>query len=277
MKKVLKKIWNSSPNTIYKKIHHLFHTLFYGKDKMYIYKLKHIPNEVRLWMPKNIPETYIDMLEGSYEDQILKKILSDRSNETLCIWDIGAHIGYHSLLFASITGPKSKIISFEPNPNNVTWFKSNISLNPTYSPQISVYDKAISDKLEDIDFNIGNKYDATSSGGYISDVTPPLPDESYKNFSKISLKTTSIDNLIYSENFQKPDILKIDVEGAELKVLIGGIRTIRECQPELIIEIHNIPMMFYVSSFLKENGYEITLLDEENNNIHTKIIHAKHK
>jgi FkbM family methyltransferase len=277
MKNIINKIWNSSPKTWFTKLSLTLSYLQFDKVKNgIICKTENQDNELSLLMPFPTPPTYINMLNGSYEDAILKKILKNKIGQELVIWDIGAHMGYQSLMFASIIGPKASVMSFEPNPSNAEWFKTNMALNKKYSTSISLYEKAVSEKVERIDFNVGTRNDATSSGGYMDETTPPLPDSTYKDFKKISIQTTTIDNLISEDNLPIPQIIKIDVEGAELKVIKGGYSTINLHRPELIIEIHNIPMMLYVCDFLRNFSYSIEMMDEENDEIQTRIIYAKY-
>lgn len=277
MKNLLNKIWNSSPKSWLFKLRYIYSFIYFNKKRNgVIYKTYNHGNEIKLLMPFPVPPEYESMIDGSYEDSIFNNILNFDSLDNLVIWDVGAHIGYQSLVFAASLGSNVKVISFEPNPNNVKWFKSNMLLNKKYSSKISLIENALSNKIENVNFNIGNKNNATSSGGYIDNTIPPLPESSYVNFKKILLKTNTIDDIIKTDNLLLPDIIKIDVEGAELKVLQGGIETIKKHRPELIIEIHNIPMMFHVYEFLKSLNYSIKILDEDNKNIQTKIIYAKH-
>lgn len=279
MKKIFNRIWNSSPKAWVAQLNRYGSYLFFVKKRKGVVCRSAGPKgELSLLMPFPIPDEYQSMLDGSYENFLPKNILANQLEKNLIIWDIGAHIGYQSLIFASTLGTeKSRILAFEPNPDNARWFAENMRLNPSYAPAISLYEKALSEKIEKVDFNIGNKDDATSSGGYINNTTPPLPEATYKNFKKISLETTTIDYLIRAEGLPIPDLIKIDVEGAEFRVLQGGAQTIKNYKPELIIEIHTIPMMFHVGKFLEDLSYEIKLLDEDNNNIFTKIIYAKYQ
>ncbi len=272
MKRIIKKIWCSSPKAWLSKLKSL--AMIFKDKKKKVHQVNNSGNIFFLLMPTIIPDSYQDMLTGSYEKDTIEKILKEKINKII-IWDIGAHIGYYSLLFASNINNQSRILCFEPNPNNTEWLESNLKLNTKYSSMITLYQKALSDKKQEINFNIGNKDDATSSGGYIDNITPPLPDSSYSNFKKIKMVTSTIDELVFEEGLEIPNILKIDTEGAELKILEGGINTIEKYKPELIIEVHTIPLMFYITNFLNKINYSIEILDEENNNINTKIIYAR--
>ncbi|MFA7193548.1 MAG: FkbM family methyltransferase [Candidatus Paceibacterota bacterium] len=271
MKKILKKIWNSPPKSWFKKLKKYFLHFDKKKDSWNVHNVKVLEKDISLLMPNEIPETYMSMLDGSYEIDLISKLAA---NKNKVVWDIGAHIGYLSLFFSSAFGEETLVYAFEPNPSNQKWLESNININEAYSKRIFINKEAITNKVGEVEFNVGNADDATSSGGYIKDVTPPLQENSYEDFKKIKVESNTIDNLISQKKLSVPDFIKIDVEGAELKVLEGGINTLQQNGPELIIEIHTIPMMFHVSNFLEKLGYKINIWDEDSQNF-TKIIHAR--
>lgn len=63
------------------------------------------------------------------------------------IFDIGAHVGFHSLYFARLVGPKGKVYAFEPNPKNVERFKLIRDKNDDIRNTISIFDIAVSNCL----------------------------------------------------------------------------------------------------------------------------------
>src|SRR5438105_4048967 len=69
------------------------------------------------------------ILEGAYDSFLFKKI-SDLKPEGKTIYDIGAHIGFHSLYFAKLVGQKGAVASFEPNKANFDRLALNIEENP---------------------------------------------------------------------------------------------------------------------------------------------------
>ncbi len=283
-KKIINKIWLASPKSVYDKLQKITdQTSSQSHQSTKIIKVTSgLAMGANLIMPIPIPETYKSMMDGTYEGFITEKMIGKIELEGKTVWDVGAHVGYQTFAFAKIVGAHGKVVAFEPNPNNVEWLKKNVDINPDIKDRIIVRSDALSNKIEKIKFNISKTTnDATSSGGYIASLTPPLPDSSYENFSTITIDAISIDELLSengsAEKLPKPDLLKIDVEGAELNVLLGAKATIENLKPKLIIEIHTIPMMLYVSDFLKSAGYKLEIIDENDNNIFTKIIYAEYQ
>jgi len=73
---------------------------------------------------------------------------------------------------------------------------------------------------------------------------------------------TTIDEMI--NEIVPPDIIKIDVEGAELLVLRGGKDFLQHKSPKLLLEIHNITLMHDIVNLLRDLNYDTNILDEEN-------------
>lgn len=279
LKEIIRKIWEASPKSIYLKLKKICAGPNKKQSAYKTVKVKSVyAGDIYLAMPEVIPETYLPMIDGTYEKFMMDIIVAKISMRKKIVWDIGAHIGFQSFSFASMVGPKGKIVAFEPNPNNIDWFKRNLKVNPDLAGRIILCQEVLSDKREILNFKISKiTDDATTSGGFIDSITPPLPDSSYENFSLIHMQAVTIDELTAKEELPIPDIIKIDVEGAELNVLMGAEETIKTNKPIFLIEIHTIPMMFYIMQFLTDRGYKIDILDENDNNIFTKVIYAEYK
>lgn len=205
--------------------------------------------------------------EGNYENVLFEYLSSQNLNDSV-FWDIGAHFGYISLVMAKmITGTEGKIIAFEPNPLNVDAFQENISNNANFSNKIELYPLAISNQNTEILFRTSPKKNHPHSmGGHLINSKTPFAELEYQKlgFQEILVQTTTIDDFLLQNQAKKPHIIKIDVEGAELDVLKGGLKTLKTIKPLLIIEIHHIILMFHIQNFLKDLGYQLTILDEQN-------------
>lgn len=145
-------------------------------------------------------------------------------------YDIGANIGYYTLIFARAVGESGSVLSFEPISSVRKSLVENVVLN-NYSHIVKVIDTALSDTESEIEMYLG---DASNMG--TSSFARP------KNFSGKSetVKTLLLDNLIKRDNLYKlPDVLKIDVEGAELKVLRGMNTLLSTNSIDIFVEIHD--------------------------------------
>ena len=147
-------------------------------------------------------------------------------------YDLGANIGFYSLL-ANRFITKGKIYSFEPMPFNRIIFEKHIELNKDLISvnNISLLPFAISDKekevifSEDTDQKDGNTY-ITSSPVYGAAK------------DTITVQCYSIDELV-QKGYEKPGMIKIDVEGAEYDVLKGAVNTLKMYKPDLLLATHD--------------------------------------
>lgn len=201
-----------------------------------------------------------EMIEGHY-DQFLFDALGNRVNpKGKMFWDIGAHVGYHSLAFAALG---ADVLAFEPNAANVERLDLNVKRNQKLAPRIRRMAVAVSDSEGQISFRQSDELRGESMGGYVDRALPPLSEEAYATFHSTTVPTVTIDALI-GRGERAPDILKVDVEGAEELVLQGGRKFLSEKSPVVLMEIHHICLMFSIQKLLLDWGYSTRILDKEN-------------
>lgn len=205
-----------------------------------------------------------DMEEGIF-DNFIYDFLSDISLKHKIIFDIGAHIGYHSLCFAKLVGDEGKVISFEPNKSNIERFKINFSANSEFINRIVLEEVAVSSESGYSEFYFSDNVDnGTSSGSFLLGSSTALNINQYINmgFKKDGIITISLDNYCSRNNYV-PSLIKIDVEGAEHLVLYGAENILKKYKPILLIEIHSIFSMYEVMSKLIELKYITSIIHQE--------------
>jgi FkbM family methyltransferase len=206
-----------------------------------------------------------EAVNGMHDSEIFDFVLK-RKLKGKTIFDIGAHIGFNSLCFAKIVGKKGKVVAFEPNAFNRKRMILNLNHNPNLSQIIIVSSIAISNKNGEDVFYFSNAIeDGTSSGSAIGSATDKQRKELYEQyrFEKTKVQTSTLDK--YVEDFgYKPDLIKIDVEGAETLVLDGAMRVLKKFKPVFLIELHSILNGHTVTEILSKNSYLFTTLRVEN-------------
>jgi FkbM family methyltransferase len=155
------------------------------------------------------------------------------------IFDIGAHVGFYSLLAAEITGPTGQVFAFEPLPRNFNYLKKHIEIN-NYK-NVNPFNVAVSDKDGFAFFNEGE-----------NDFTGHLADN-----GEIKVKTIGIDEWINSGKLPVPDVLKIDVEGAEFSVLKGAANLLKKRHPVIFLSTHSNEIHKKCCDFLLSLGYNL--------------------
>jgi FkbM family methyltransferase len=166
--------------------------------------------------------------------------------------DVGANIGLLSLAVARAC-PWLSVDSFEADPAVARRFEENLSLNPDLASRVRLINKAVSEKTGEISF--ASSDDAMNAGvGRISSGGRLLP-------------CVALDE--FYAGAKAPDVMKIDVEGAELDVLRGMKRIFAETPPKaMLIEVHGFyfkkeshAFMSSVEAFLLGAGYSLETLE----------------
>ena len=149
--------------------------------------------------------------------------------------DIGANIGYFTLLFAKLVGPNGKVFAFEPDPTNFSILKKNIEEN-NYD-NVILSQKAISDKTETTKLFL-----CKFSNGMHRIYNSDLCDKS------LDIESTTMDDFFSEINFKdKINFIKIDTEGSEMKVLAGIEKILESNDATIQIE--------YNPSSIRESGF----------------------
>jgi FkbM family methyltransferase len=135
------------------------------------------------------------------------------------IIDVGSNIGCHSVEMASATGRYGKVHCFEPNPQVLPLLKHNIHING-FPKVCSIYPIAVLDYP--VDDAIMHLYDQNYGGASIGHVAP-----GNTIIDDIKVKTTSIDIMFGGSHV---DVLKVDAEGSDGRVIRGAMDTLREAR-----------------------------------------------
>ena len=145
------------------------------------------------------------------------------------ICDIGANIGYYSTMFAALTGDSGSVFCFEPVSDTFAYLKAAIERNGLQHIA-RLYRMALSDA--DGDAEVVFERGGTNIGGAHLRFGVTHSDR-HLNFEKVPAFT--LDTILAGRRI---DFIKIDVEGAEPKVLAGAKRTLAACRPTIMIEFN---------------------------------------
>jgi len=172
------------------------------------------------------PDMVVDRYERATTD-LFKNLLEPG----MVFVDVGANIGYFSLLAAKLVGQEGKVYAFEPEPGNHGLLRKNIEIN-SYS-NIQAIQKAISDKTESTLLFLS----ALDTGSH------SLYSEAARGVQEsVEITTTTIDEFLESEGWPSINLMKIDVEGAELGVL-AGMESLVERSPNMKLVVEYCPFL----------------------------------
>lgn len=168
----------------------------------------------------------MDMVAGKYEPQTTR-LFSQLARPGMSVVDVGAHVGYYSLLAAKKVGPTGHVFAFEPEPMNYDLLVKNAKLNG-YQNIVAVQ-KAASRRE-----GTAKLYLTALDNGRHSVYDHNLPQAG----SRV-VETTTVDALLEEHGWPAVSLVKIDVEGAELDVMAGMERVLRESKDlKLIMEFN---------------------------------------
>jgi FkbM family methyltransferase len=165
---------------------------------------------------------------GTFKPEV-QSFLSANVKVGNVFYDVGANVGFFSLLAARLIGPEGKVISFEPLPDNLLNLRENVKRNQFRNVQILPL--ALGAANEEEVFQVSER----PTWGKLKSVGSEPPD---KYLSDIKVSVRRLDDLISEGVIQPPDFVKIDVEGAEVDVVEGAKETLALYGPTLIIELH---------------------------------------
>ena len=135
------------------------------------------------------------------------------------VLDIGAAAGYYTLLSAKLVGNTGRVVSFEPDPNNLQFLRSHVEQNRL--DQVTILPIALADETGTARFGGGT---GTGTGRLCND-------------GPTEVAVRRLDD-VAAEMDLRPRHLKIDVEGAEMAVLRGGQRLIEKYRPTIFLSTH---------------------------------------
>lgn len=227
-----------------------------------------------------LTEDYYKLFESGYHDKEMIENFKSQSLKNKIIFDVGGFMGISSLLFANAMPSVKKILCFEPNPWNYERISNNFSNNKELSKSIELYKIALGDKNDVVEMlmskSIDNGYSSTSqliNGDGTNISKQKLFELGFFNES-VSMKT--LDNFVHEKNII-PDVIKIDIEGAESYFLSGAAQTLQNYNPLLYIEFHSIIATLRSVCMLCDYGYKITILNQESDGRVIVVAEQKNK
>jgi FkbM family methyltransferase len=184
---------------------------------------------------------------GTYEPE-LQAAIQKEVQPGMVVYDVGANVGYVSLLFARSVGPQGQVFAFEALPANLERIRRNLALNPQAA--VSPMGLAVVDAARPVEFmthTSGAMGKAAGSAG--------RKEEAYG--ATIRVPGTSLDEFAYTQLNPLPNVIKIDIEGGEVLALPGMRRLLREGRPLIFLELHGPEAAKTAWNELTEAGYAL--------------------
>jgi len=174
-------------------------------------------------------QTEKDYWLGTYEPE-LQAALHELVQPGMAAYDVGANIGYISLMLAKLTGEQGQVFAFEALPDNVRRLRNNLDLN-SVGERVTVVPGAVVDKAGTVSFLVGPSGGMGKAAG-----SAGRQDVAYSQ--TIDVVGLSLDEFIYQQGNLPPQLVKIDIEGGEVLALPGMRRMLNEFHPFILMELH---------------------------------------
>jgi len=193
-------------------------------------------------------QTEKDYWLGTYEPD-LQIAIREFVKPGMTIFDIGANIGYITLLLADAAGAKGHVFAFEALPENVKRLQENITIN-NFDNRVTIISAAVADRSVKMRFLIGPSGGMGKLQGSAGRREVDYPD-------CIEVPGISLDDFVSADKQPFPDVIKIDIEGGEILALKGMHRMLDQRQPLLLVEIHGPEAARITWETLTSFGYKI--------------------
>lgn len=207
-----------------------------------------------------------EIYRQSYEPKIADLLVKNLKLKDV-FFDVGSHYGLWSLYSAKIVGDKGKVVAFEPSPA-FQILKKNINSHDN----CNAYNYGVSNTNGKMNFFAQGE---STSCSFIKDISkinqhkrPGVP------IVELEVDTITLDKFCNEHNLI-PDLIKIDVEGHEFRVLEGAKNIISLNSPKLIIELHPYQLKYegandkQLLNYLIESNYSYKIVDRNENTLYT--------
>lgn len=197
--------------------------------------------ESKMYLDTSDPGISRELLLRGVHEELATRILRQELTKGMVVIDIGANLGYYTLLEASNVGNEGKVYAFEPVRKNFDILTKNISLNGYEN--VKAYCKAVSSKSGTSKFALTD----ASNWGCMLDIS----DKAISKYMKqkmhkltrevIKVDTVSLDEFLDQEGVNRVNLIRMDIEGYEVEAIEGMTSTLQNSPSplKLFFEIHN--------------------------------------
>jgi len=159
------------------------------------------------------------------------------------VYDVGANVGFYSLLASALVGPAGAVFAFEPLPRNLAILRRHLALNR--AANVRVIAGAVADRPGVARFD-----------------TSGIPEMArLSDAGGLEVPTVRLDDLLAAGQIAPPAVMKIDVEGAEYAALCGARGLLARHRPALLLATHGAEVHGRCCALLRELGYGLEPLD----------------
>jgi len=196
-------------------------------------------------------QTEKDYWLGTYETH-LQAAVRELVRPGWVIYDVGANIGYVTLLLARTVGAAGRVYAFEALPANVDRLSENIALN-NLGGRVTIIPGAVADASRPVRFWVG-------PSGAMGKAEGSAGRES-EGGDSLEVSGISLDDFIYRDGNPPPQVVKMDIEGGEVLALRGMTHLLGTERPLVLLELHGHEAARVAWEVLTGAGYALCRMD----------------
>ncbi|MEQ9454784.1 MAG: FkbM family methyltransferase [Phycisphaeraceae bacterium] len=198
------------------------------------------------------------MMTGLYDPTELS-YLQQTLQPGMTFIDAGANLGLYSLVASRRVGPEGRVIAIEPSCREHDRLLRHIDIN--HANNIEALKLAVADDIDTIGLKVADDKHAghNTLGSFAYEAT---------RLDRVEcVRTTTIDQIVSQRSLSRVDLIKLDIEGAELAAIRGASETLQRFQPELLVEFNEKSLNAQGAtaadlwSQIESHGYEIGSID----------------
>lgn len=200
--------------------------------------------------------SYLQSLEKGSVEPTTTSLFRRAVQPGMVVVDVGAFLGQYSLLAARQVGDAGKVFAFEPDPRNFPFLLKNVQRNG-FADRIRTVPQAVSDRAGEVSFYLDPQVGSGSS----------LVFQRRRDAVTEIVRTVSLDEFLGDSI--TPDLIKLDIEGGEIRALEGMAETVRRAGTRLTMFVECFPKALRRSGgarrlveWLEDMGFQIYVIDE---------------
>lgn len=181
---------------------------------------------------------------GTYE-RAKQRMFADSVRPGAVVFDVGANVGFYTLIAARRSGVAGRVFAFEPLPRNVAFLRRHLQHNRLSN--VDVIEAAVSDTAGTATFEVS---ESPSMGRLVAS-------------GQLQVPTVTLDQMVLDSELPPPDVIKMDIEGGELRALEGARRILAGSRPLIFLATHGRGLRSDCCALLEDLGYHVSGLGGE--------------
>jgi FkbM family methyltransferase len=184
----------------------------------------------------------------------IQRLLAQRLRPGDAFYDLGANVGFFTLIAGRLVGPSGRVYAFEPAPTTAAFLRENVERNGFR--HVEVFEHAVA-------ATSGTAELLVAPGSLLSRLSavegPRVTVSPEQAVERVAVPTVALDDFIATQGLRPPTFVKIDVEGAEIEAVHGMRETLARHRPVLLCELHGTGAAF--AEAMQRHGYRLEVVE----------------